>query len=60
MKFHFSVTDSPTDPERLVLPGIVFVSGGHHKVADPEITGFVIAAGWWRWGVRFAATWKKP
>lgn len=49
------------EPEKMVLPGIIFVNASHPSLA-PENTiasGFTVAVGWWDWAIRLTVLWKN-
>jgi len=48
---------APDDPERAVLPCIVFISADHPKFADYGVAGFGLRAGWWRWYIGLNVLW---
>ena len=48
----FGFDGAAADPERLVTPGVVFVSARHPKLAPLGGEGFAIHFGWWHWSFR--------
>lgn len=44
---------TPEDPEKCVLPTIVFVNTNHPAFEQDRHRGFVIFVGWWDWSVKF-------
>lgn len=44
---------APDDPEKLVLPGLVYCSPSHPKFNEPRAGGFTLSLGWWHWCLRF-------
>ena len=35
------------DPEKTVLPTIIFMNTNHHSFGDVKRSGWVLIAGWW-------------
>lgn len=52
MKISFKLHAAITDPEKMVLPGIVYV-----RRTLEDFTGFNIAIGWWHWGAHITVVW---
>ena len=44
---------NPEDPEKGVLPCIVFVNPKHPEFGEFKRSGFVIVIGWWDWSIKF-------
>jgi hypothetical protein len=49
------------DPEKLVLPGIVYASGSIPPSAGRDYTtrGFSLSFGWWHWCVSIFFGWNE-
>lgn len=50
----FDVFSAPQDPEKAVLPCLIFVSARHPEFAKYRCGGFSLSLGWWHWGVRLS------
>ncbi len=62
MHYKFTAGRTPEDSEKLVLPGIVFVSASHPEYredvdGDTRKGGFATADVWWDWSVSFMVLW---
>ncbi len=57
MKFGFSAKRRD-DPEKMVLPGIVFVAAESEAIKKYGHTGFGLAVGWWDWSAQLNVYWK--
>jgi len=47
---------SPDDPEKAVLPALVFVNANHPKYFDVtggNFKGCIFVLGWWHWSIAF-------
>lgn len=52
MQIRFRFDAAKADPEKLVLPGLVFVQ---RTLGD--FSGFNVAIGWWHWGLHMVVIW---
>ena len=50
---HWSYGRDTSDPEKAVLPTILFLSNQHPDFSRYGFRGGCIALGWWDWFVRF-------
>lgn len=53
VNFFFEVGSDKQDPEKAVLPAIVFLNAKHPEFPYPGYIGFIIGIGWWHWSVKF-------
>lgn len=53
--FHASIGRDKSDPEKAVLPTVIFINTNHEDF-EPDIrkNGFVLALGWWDFSVKVA------
>lgn len=51
--FQFKAGRHNSDPERRILPTIVYVNTNHKAFDDLRTPGFVIAFYWWNFYVKF-------
>ena len=51
--FHFSASRDKQDPEKSVLPMILFINTNHPFFTNGRRKGFMLAFGWWDWSVKF-------
>lgn len=55
IKFRFDKNEG--DPEKAVLPALIFISAQHPKYRKYNRTGFALALGWWHWSVALHIHW---
>lgn len=46
------------EPEKAVLPAIIFISSNHHSFGDLRMPGFCLCAGWWDYSVTLHVIFK--
>lgn len=56
VNFNFGKTE---DPERAVLPTIIYCSASHPYFAGRPRGGIAIAVGWWAWNATVLLSWTK-
>jgi len=58
MKIHFrsEFSYSKEDPEKLLLPGIIFInlSDPYLENSGDDIKGFMLCLGWWHWSLNLS------
>ena len=52
-RIRLTISRDADDPEKLVLPSIVFISLNHPFFAEDRTKGFMICIGWWDISVKF-------
>ncbi len=51
-KFRFIAGRNKQDPEKCLLPTIIFINTMHPAFYDVQHRGFVIAIGWWDYSIK--------
>lgn len=51
-RLYFKISREKSDPEKAVLPTIIFVNTNHETFGDIGNRGFVLCFGWWDFSVR--------
>jgi hypothetical protein len=51
-RYYFSIGRSKGDPEKLVLPSIVFVNANHKAFEEVRHRGFMLCLGWWDFSIK--------
>lgn len=51
MRLSIRFVSSPADPEKLVLPGVVWLSASHPKYESFQLRGGAVLIGWWHWAL---------
>ena len=54
MKIRFRCARDTDDPEKAVIPAVIFISCRHSHFKEYERGGFALALGWWDWSIRIA------
>jgi hypothetical protein len=57
MKIAFGLVYAPEDPEKAILPALVWCSARHPYFNTP-MRGGSLSLGWWHYGVRIAVLWS--
>jgi len=52
-RFYFKVGRDKADPEKTVLPTILFINTNHEAFTDVRHRGFMLCFGWWDFAVKF-------
>ena len=52
-RIRLTISRDADDPEKLVLPGIVFISTNHPYFETDRTPGFMICLGWWDFSIKF-------
>ena len=52
-RFYFKVGRNKADPEKTVLPTILFINTNHEAFTDVRHRGFMLCFGWWDFAVKF-------
>lgn len=62
MRSKIHIGRTPDDSEKMVLPGIIFANVRHPNFAENNagLNGFLIAAGWWDWSIKWSLLWRQP
>lgn len=64
-KFFHRIGRTKEDPEKAVLPCIIFISVNHPEykeeinLSDFDVSGFGLSFGWWDWSIYIAFMWIK-
>lgn len=57
--FKVDVSASKDDPQKLVLPGIVYTNATDEEMLSQNLTGCVIQLGWWHWSINLYMAFLK-
>ena len=52
-KFYSNYGRNKSDPEKCVLPTILFINSNHYSFNEYRRSGFMICFGWWDFSVKF-------
>lgn len=52
-KFYISSDISKNDPEKAVIPTILYLNTNHKFFGDLRKKGFVFVIGWWHFSIKF-------
>lgn len=51
-KLFLKIGRTPQDPEKSILPAILFINTNHQSFDNDRHRGFVLCVGWWDWSVK--------
>lgn len=51
-KFRFIASRSKKDPEKAILPTIIFINTNHKSFKEVRHKGFMIVFGWWDYSIK--------
>lgn len=56
IRLHSSFSSANEDPEKLLLPGIIFInlSDPHLENSGDDIKGCMLCFGWWHWSLNLS------
>ena len=49
----FTADRTPEDPEKTILPALLFVNSNHPAFEDIRRPGFMLCLGWWDYSLKF-------
>ena len=52
-KVYFKMSREKSDPEKTVLPTILYINTNHESFTDVRHRGFMICVGWWDFSIKF-------
>lgn len=59
MKIKAGFISSPEDPEKAILPTVIYLNIKHPFFKEDELSGFCFFVGWWHWGYRIGFYWRR-
>ena len=59
MNITWTVGRAQGDPEKTILPCVIFCPGWHPAYSRLPNTGFAVAVGWWDFKIQASVTWPK-
>ena len=59
MKFSTVAGRYTEDPEKALLPTIMYIDGSSDHYAMYGRSGFALAFGWWDWSISFCLHWER-
>jgi len=51
-RFRFLASRTPQEPEKAVLPTMLWINTNHSSFEDDKHRGFMIIIGWWDWSIK--------
>ena len=52
-KIYFKAGKNKADPEKAILPTIMFINSNHLSFEDVRRPGFMLCIGWWDYSIKF-------
>jgi hypothetical protein len=52
-KLYFNASRNADDPEKSILPSLIFINANHPSFAGIKRKGFMLCIGWWDFSVKF-------
>lgn len=40
------------DPEKAIIPTVIFINSNHHSFGDNRTSGFMLCLGWWDFSIK--------
>lgn len=59
MKFFVKYGRDKSDPEKSVLPCLIFIDSNHSQFDDLRTPGFMLCIGWWDYSLKIGLIFKK-
>jgi len=52
-KIYFKAGRNSSDPEKVILPTLMFINSNHEAFEDVRRPGFMLCIGWWDYSIKF-------
>jgi len=51
-RYRFIIGRTPEDPEKCILPTIMFINTNHSAFKEVKTQGFMVVFGWWDYSIK--------